>query len=193
MASILYRQYLGESDLPHIMALVQSELSEPYVIYTFRYFLHQCDSPTKEPIGVIVCKQSLHNDLTNRGYIAMLSVDKKWRKRGIGSSLVRNSIQAMKEDGVDEIVLETEYDNFAALSLYESLGFMREKRLHRFYLNGKDAFRLVLVMPPHNDDGGENTPPQRTSDMAKRFLRRPPHRAIRVSPYSDDEDEISAR
>lgn len=41
MASILYRQYLGESDLPHIMALVQSELSEPYVIYTFRYFLHQ--------------------------------------------------------------------------------------------------------------------------------------------------------
>ena len=41
MASIRYRQYKGESDLPYIMALVQSELSEPYVIYTFRYFLHQ--------------------------------------------------------------------------------------------------------------------------------------------------------
>jgi len=90
-----------------------------------------------------------------------------------------------------QIVLETEYDNFAALSLYESLGFMREKRLHRFYLNGKDAFRLVLVMPPAKDDCGENTPPQR-SNMGKRF-RRPPHRAIRVSPYSDDEDEISSR
>lgn len=38
---ILYRPYTGESDLAHIMALVQSELSEPYVIYTFRYFLHQ--------------------------------------------------------------------------------------------------------------------------------------------------------
>lgn len=38
---ILYRPYAGESDLSHIMALVQSELSEPYVIYTFRYFLHQ--------------------------------------------------------------------------------------------------------------------------------------------------------
>jgi hypothetical protein len=32
-------------------------------------------------------------------------------------------------------------------SLYESLGFIREKRLFRFYLNGKDAFRLVLEMP----------------------------------------------
>jgi peptide alpha-N-acetyltransferase len=41
MASIVYRPYRGEADLPHIMALVQSELSEPYVIYTFRYFLHQ--------------------------------------------------------------------------------------------------------------------------------------------------------
>lgn len=38
---IIYRQYKGEPDLAHVMALVQSELSEPYVIYTFRYFLHQ--------------------------------------------------------------------------------------------------------------------------------------------------------
>lgn len=38
---IIYRPYIGEADLPHIMALVQSELSEPYVIYTYRYFLHQ--------------------------------------------------------------------------------------------------------------------------------------------------------
>lgn len=41
MSSILYRQYETEKDLPEIMALVQSELSEPYVIYTYRYFLQQ--------------------------------------------------------------------------------------------------------------------------------------------------------
>lgn len=39
--TIVYRPYVGESDLPAIMALVQSELSEPYVIYTYRYFLQQ--------------------------------------------------------------------------------------------------------------------------------------------------------
>jgi hypothetical protein len=33
-----------------------------------------------------------------------------------------------------------------ALALYTSLGFVPEKRLHRFYLNGKDAFRLVLPL-----------------------------------------------
>ena len=37
-------------------------------------------------------------------------------------------------------------DNTAALGLYASLGFIREKRLFRFYMNGKDAFRLVLPL-----------------------------------------------
>jgi peptide alpha-N-acetyltransferase len=41
MSSIVYRPYIGEPDLPLIMALVQNELSEPYVIYTYRYFLYQ--------------------------------------------------------------------------------------------------------------------------------------------------------
>lgn len=117
----------------------------------------------------------------------------------------------MKEDSVDEvsncflgshfgtlpicthlkqIVLETEYDNYAALSLYESLGFIREKRLHRFYLNGKDAFRLVLEVPQSDSDDRSDTP---TQPRSTRHLRSP-YRAICVSPYSDDEDDdISSR
>lgn len=43
-----------------------------------------------------------------------------------------------------QVTLETEHDNEAALALYASLGFIRAKRLYRFYMSGKDAFRLVL-------------------------------------------------
>ena len=39
------------------------------------------------------------------------------------------------------MVLETEATNQKALKLYERLGFVREKRMHRYYLNGVDAFR----------------------------------------------------
>ncbi len=39
----------------------------------------------------------------------------------------------------EQVVLETEFDNVSSLALYDSLGFLREKRLHRFYSNGKDA------------------------------------------------------
>jgi hypothetical protein len=45
-----------------------------------------------------------------------------------------------------QAVLETEYDNDASLTLYHSLGFFREKRLHRFYLNGKDAYVCSLQL-----------------------------------------------
>ncbi|KAK0478762.1 acyl-CoA N-acyltransferase [Armillaria novae-zelandiae] len=141
------------------------------------FLAYPSDPSNSDPIGVIVCKQSMHRDIYNRGYIAMLSVSKSWRKRGIASALVRNSIDAMKEDGVEEIVLETEYDNHAALSLYESLGFIREKRLYRFYLNGKDAFRLILNVPP-----SDNVTPGKVR-------RGNMYKAIQVSDYTDDEDD----
>lgn len=44
-------------------------------------------------------------------------------------------------------MLETEIDNVSSLRLYENLGFIREKRLFNFYLNGKDCFRLILEIP----------------------------------------------
>ena len=34
-------QYMGEQDLPIVMHLIDNELSEPYSIFTYRYFL-QC-------------------------------------------------------------------------------------------------------------------------------------------------------
>ena len=42
---------------------------------------------------------------------------------------------------------ETEISNKGALNLYENLGFTRDKRLEKYYLNGGDAFRLKLKLP----------------------------------------------
>ena len=56
------------------------------------------------------------------------------------------AIDAMAARNADEIVLETEVTNTASLKLYERLGFLRSKRLHRYYLNGNAAFRLILYM-----------------------------------------------
>lgn len=52
----------------------------------------------------------------------------------------------MALNGCEEVVLETEADNVAALGFYRKLGFIKEKRLYRFYLNAKDAFRLSLPL-----------------------------------------------
>lgn len=47
-----------------------------------------------------------------------------------------------------KIALETEVDNIPSLRIYENLGFLRTKRLHRYYLSGTTAFRLVLYLKP---------------------------------------------
>nr|GAT60506.1 N-acetyltransferase MAK3 [Mycena chlorophos] len=192
LMSILYKQYSGEQDLPYIMHLVQSELSEPYVVYTFRYFLHQwphlsflaypAEGADSDPIGVI-CAQGLAKTRDRYGCALLCSFS-------TASALVKNSLDAMKEDGVEEIVLETEFDNSAALSLYESLGFIREKRLYRFYLNGKDAFRLVLTVPPTNRESDSSSSSSGSSVSGPRG-----YRAIRVSQprYDSDEEDVSSR
>jgi peptide alpha-N-acetyltransferase len=46
----------------------------------------------------------------------------------------------------DTIVLETECINTAALRFYESVGFIRVKRMLNYYMSGNDAFRLKLFI-----------------------------------------------
>ena len=50
------------------------------------------------------------------------------------------------------------------MKLYERLGFLRSKRLHRYYLNGNSAFRFMLYIkesaatPRYEDDDPELPP-----------------------------------
>ncbi|KAK9376145.1 acyl-CoA N-acyltransferase [Lipomyces chichibuensis] len=169
----------AERDLTAIRQLISQDLSEPYGIYVYRYFIYQWPhlcflaldtgvrtspaSSSTEPttaekspadagtqtqednlVGVVVCKLASHRGVKLRGYIAMLAVATTYRGRGIATKLVRLAIDCMIEDGAEEIVLETEVDNESAIRLYERMGFIRSKRMHRYYMNASDAFRLVL-------------------------------------------------
>lgn len=93
-------------------------------------------------IGAIIGRETKKED-TVKGYIAMLVVLQEYRKRGIGKQLAIQVINIMKQT-CDLVVLETEVTNSGALYLYESLGFVRTKRLYRYYLNGNEAYRLKI-------------------------------------------------
>ncbi|XP_049319863.1 N-alpha-acetyltransferase 30 [Astyanax mexicanus] len=149
-SDISYVRYESELQMPDIIRLITKDLSEPYSIYTYRYFIHNWPQlcflamVEKNCVGAIVCKLDMHKKMFRRGYIAMLAVDSKFRRKGIGTNLVKKAIYAMVDGDCDEVVLETEITNKSALKLYENLGFVRDKRLFRYYLNGVDALRLKL-------------------------------------------------
>nr|POE75785.1 n-alpha-acetyltransferase 30 [Quercus suber] len=157
-ARLRYQAYGDEKEssyLPAIRQLISKDLSEPYSIYVYRYFLYQWGDlcfmaldDSNELIGVIVCKLEPHRGGPMRGYIAMLATRSSHRGQGIATKLVRMAIDAMIAQDADEIALETEVDNIPSLRIYENLGFLRTKRLHRYYLNGNTAFRLLLYLKP---------------------------------------------
>ncbi|KAI1332192.1 GAG protein N-acetyltransferase [Xylariaceae sp. FL0255] len=160
---IQYEHSLEQRYLPAIRALISRDLSEPYSIYVYRYFLYQwahlcymaLDPEDSSLLGVIICKlehHASHSLPTHRGYIAMLAVSSAFRGNGIATALVQKAIDAMADRNADEIVLETEETNIPAMRLYERLGFLRSKKLHRYYLNGSSAYRLVLPLKRADND-----------------------------------------
>lgn len=83
--------------------------------------------------------------------VPLSQVHSSMRKRGMGSKLVSLAVQGMHDNGCEEAVLEAEVTNMGALRLYESLGFVRDKRLMKYYLNGSDAYRLKVWFPNHRE------------------------------------------
>ena len=82
----------------------------------------------------------------------MLAVSAPFRGHGVATALVKRAIDAMALRNADEVVLETEETNVPAIRLYERLGFLRSKKLHRYYLNGNSAYRLVLLLKSIDPD-----------------------------------------
>lgn len=75
--------------LQGIIDLISLDLSEPYSIFTYRYFINNwpqlcylavvrpSNAKTSTVVGAIVCKQDTHRSGALRGYIAMLAVSLK--------------------------------------------------------------------------------------------------------------------
>ena len=156
----IYKTYPGNHQRERIMELMTQYLSEPYPIYTYMYFLDLF------PDCTIICydknKKNEKNELyicgavvgnINRkpnkiqGYIAMLAVEEDYRKKGLGKKMVELLIDTFKKSyKVNEISIETEVDNYAALGLYESFGFVRTKMYINYYFNANNAYKLKLFI-----------------------------------------------
>ncbi|TID17683.1 hypothetical protein CANINC_003952 [Pichia inconspicua] len=140
-----------DAEITAVEEITGKYLSEPYSIYVYRFFINNWPElcllalHDEKIIGNIICKVEPHRGVRVRGYIGMLSVENEYRGLGIAKKLIEKAIILMIEKyQCDEITLETEVINEKAIRLYENFGFVRVKRLYRYYMNRHDAFRLVL-------------------------------------------------
>lgn len=112
-SALRYVRYDSARENEYVAAmrqLISKDLSEPYSIYVYRYFLYQWGDlcflamdDKDEMVGVVVSKLEPHLGGPLRGYIAMLAVREEYRGQGIATKLVRMAIDAMIERDADEV------------------------------------------------------------------------------------------
>jgi [ribosomal protein S18]-alanine N-acetyltransferase len=80
-------------------------------------------------------------------HVITLDVAEKFRRRGIGSTLLAESERNLALRGVRHILLETATDNDAAIAFWQSHGYRIEATLKRYYLGRLDAYEMRKILP----------------------------------------------
>ena len=62
----------------------------------------------------------------SRGWLDHVSVRRPWRRRGLASALIADSLRALRDRGLEQAALGVDSQNpTGALGVYETLGFSR--------------------------------------------------------------------
>ena len=77
------------------------------------------------------------------GQLNNLAVVNALRGKGIGRTLLIDTLQRMKKAGCQRSILEVRISNEPAISLYESVGFKKSHLKKQYYENGEDAWAMI--------------------------------------------------
>lgn len=70
-------------------------------------------------VGFATCKKTAHDV----GEIKLIGIKEEFRNRGVGTSLIENSLKWFKEKGVNLVTVRTQLKNISAMNFYLRLGF----------------------------------------------------------------------
>jgi ribosomal-protein-alanine N-acetyltransferase len=93
------------------------------------------------PSGFLIASKA-----ADEAELLTLAVTPNRRRLGLGKALLQSAMAALAASGANQLFLEVEDGNEAALQLYRSLGAVPVGRRARYYEHGADAaiFRLAL-------------------------------------------------
>jgi ribosomal-protein-alanine N-acetyltransferase len=127
---------MSRDDLGTVLDIEKTCFSSPWSKSSFEYELTNRDAIMKvavfegRVIGFICLRTLL--DIT---HILNLSVTPEFRRRGIGTTLLKNALRELrhKKRAASSVTLEVRESNTAAIRLYEKSGFRLTGRRIRYY------------------------------------------------------------
>jgi len=76
----------------------------------------------------------------------MLAVEEPFRKQKIGMELTKKFLEQISLKNIKHIELEVRTDNKKAITFYEKLGFIINKKITGFYQNQEDAYNMIKII-----------------------------------------------
>lgn len=141
-----------EGDLDRVMEIEREEFPNPRSLSSFKARLNRDGFFVYEEEGEVVGYVVLAIEGSpwwmgtleggRQGHVLDLAVHRDHRRESIATELMRRVLDLLRERGVDKVKLEVRLDNEAAIELYESLGFVKDRVLYSYYANGDDAWLM---------------------------------------------------
>jgi ribosomal-protein-alanine acetyltransferase len=79
-------------------------------------------------------------------HIYSLAVLPDFRGKGIGSSLLNELLNKLKEINIKKVFLEVKTNNMVAIKLYEKFNFKIKEVKRKYYPDGSDAYVMELIL-----------------------------------------------
>ena len=77
-------------------------------------------------VGMVMCVIHDHPDKPTELFLDEIGTGENWRRQGAARALIKKVFERADQEGIEEIWLGTEPDNWAARALYESTGARSE-------------------------------------------------------------------
>jgi ribosomal-protein-alanine N-acetyltransferase len=144
---------------PDIQAVIQinmTSLPEHYSDYFFESLLRELPEAfivaelNGQIVGYVMCKLEFgfsnfrRLGFVKKGHVVSVAVVEEHRGKGLGRTMMQESLAGMTYKGCDEVHLEVRISNTAAIKLYEDLDFVIKTRIRSYYRDGEDAFLMAL-------------------------------------------------
>jgi ribosomal-protein-alanine N-acetyltransferase len=145
-------------DLEGVIEVNEKELPEDYPYFFYKSILDNFSdsflvavNDLGKIIGYIMWRvekmPSPHSlKISNKGHLVSIAILKQYRRKGIATALLSNSIDEVKRYKIDEFVLEVRVSNYAAINLYQKFNFSTKSIKHKYYRDGENAYYMTLKL-----------------------------------------------
>lgn len=145
-------------DIPHVIDVNALTLPEHYSDYFYYEILKDFPSTfliaelNGRVAGYIMCRMEYGLSMTKRfglakkGHIISIAVLKEHRGRGIGTKLIHDALEEIRNENGKECYLEVRITNEGAIDLYKRIGFKVSSTLHGYYKDGESAYTMAMPL-----------------------------------------------